>query len=39
MQLSKKEKAFYQFFRYFMKCRSNIEHFEAKDDPRNLRTI
>ena len=34
--LSQKHKAFSEFFIAFSKCTLNFEHFEKKDDPRNL---
>ena len=32
MQLSQKQKTFFQFFSAFLKSRSNFEHFDKKDD-------
>ena len=33
-QLSKKQKAFYEFFIAFSKCALKFEHFQKKVDPR-----
>ena len=38
MPLSQKEKPFSQSFISFLKCAWNIEHFEKKDEYRNLIT-
>ena len=37
MQLSKKQKSFFELFSPFPKSTLNIEHFENKDDPHSLR--
>ena len=36
MQLSQKQKAFYQFFFSFSKYRLNFEHLKKKHDPHSL---
>ena len=36
MQLSKKRETSSVFFLLFLKCTSNFEHFEMKDDPHTL---
>ena len=36
MQLSQKQKPFYQFFLAFSKCALNLKHFQKKDDPHSL---
>ena len=36
LQLSKKQKKFSEFFAAYLKCTSNFEHFEEKDDPDTL---
>ena len=36
MQLSEKQKTFSQFFAAFLKCISNFERFEKKDDPHRF---
>ena len=36
MQLSEKQKTFSQFFAAFLKCISNFERFEEKDDPNRF---
>ena len=36
MQLSKKQKTFYQFFTGFLKSRLNFEHFVRKDYPHSF---
>ena len=35
MQLSKKQKAFSEFFSAFFKCRQNFEYFQKNDDPHS----
>ena len=35
MQLSQKQKPLHQFLALFLKCRSNVEHLEKKDDPHS----
>ena len=37
--LSKKQKKISQFFAAYLKCTSNFEHFEEKDDPDTLRVF
>ena len=36
MQISKKQKVFFDFFSEFFKSRSSFAHFLKKDDPQNL---
>ena len=36
MQLSEKQKTFSQFSAAFLKCMSNFERFEKKDDPHRI---
>ena len=36
MQLSRKQKGFYQFFPAFSKFTLNFEHFQEKEDPHSL---
>ena len=36
LQLSKRQKIFSEFFAAYLKCTSNFEHFEEKDDPDTL---
>ena len=36
IQLSKKQKPFCQFYSPSLKCKSNFEHFEQKDDTHSL---
>ena len=35
MLLSQKQKTFSPFFSSFLKCSSNLEHFQKKDDPHS----
>ena len=36
MQLSQKQKTFWEFFLAFLKSRSKFKHFEKKDDPHKF---
>ena len=35
MELSRKQKTFFEFFSSFLKSQLNLEHFQNKDDPHS----